>query len=129
MQVFELGGDVVAPSLAHDLMRLIAEGAGEGDDEADAELRAQAAASYLQLLSKPKLPNILLKVPDFFSGCEGHAQMLLKPERYVQAFHRHPPVDQNAHHLLRTAWPEITSRPAHFLILSRHACIVSPSSM
>lgn len=61
-QVFELGGDMVAPSLAHGLMRLIAEGAGEGDEAADAELRAQAAASYLQLLTKPKLPNILLKV-------------------------------------------------------------------
>jgi hypothetical protein len=42
-------------------MRLIAEGAGEGDEAADAELRAQAASAYLQLLSKPKLPNILLK--------------------------------------------------------------------
>ena len=62
MQVFELGGDVVAPSLAHGLMRLIAEGAGEGDESADAELRAQAAAAYMQLLSKPKLPNILIKV-------------------------------------------------------------------
>lgn len=61
-QVFEVGGDVVAVSLAHGLMRLIAEGAGEGDEAADAELRAQAATAYLQLLSKPKLPNILLKV-------------------------------------------------------------------
>ncbi|CAL8463047.1 g2581 [Coccomyxa elongata] len=61
-KVFEVGGDVVAVSLAHGLMRLIAEGAGEGDEAADAELRAQAATAYLQLLSKPKLPNILLKV-------------------------------------------------------------------
>ena len=53
---------MVAPSLADNLMRLVAEGAGEGSDEADAELRSQAAASYLLLLSKPKLPNILLKV-------------------------------------------------------------------
>ncbi len=53
---------MVASSLADNLMRLVAEGAGEGDDEADAELRSRAAASYLQLLSKPKLPNILLKV-------------------------------------------------------------------
>ena len=60
-QVFELGGDVVAPALAHGLMRLVAEGAGEGDEAADAELRAQAAAAYLRLLEKPKLPDILLK--------------------------------------------------------------------
>ena len=53
---------MVARSLADNLMRLVAEGAGEGSDEADAELRSQAAASYLSLLSKPKLPNILLKV-------------------------------------------------------------------
>ena len=62
MQVFELGGNMVAPSLADNLMRLVAEGAGEGYDEADAELRSRAAASYLTLLSKPKLPDILLKV-------------------------------------------------------------------
>ena len=61
-QVFELGGDVVAPALAHGLMRLVAEGAGEGDEAADAELRAQAANAYLRLLAKPKLPDILLKV-------------------------------------------------------------------
>ena len=52
---------MVAPSLADNLMRLVAEGAGEGYDEADAELRSRAAASYLSLLSKPKLPDILLK--------------------------------------------------------------------
>lgn len=70
-QVFELGGDVVAVSLAHGLMRLIAEGAGEGDEAADAELRAQAATAYLQLLSKPKLPNILLKVSGAAVGFHG----------------------------------------------------------
>ena len=53
---------MVAPSLADNLMRLVAEGAGEGDEEADAELRSRAAASYLDLLNKPSLPNILLKV-------------------------------------------------------------------
>lgn len=53
---------MVAPSLADNLMRLVAEGAGEGDEEADAELRSRAAASYLSLLDKPSLPNILLKV-------------------------------------------------------------------
>jgi len=66
--VFELGGDVVAPALAHGLMRLVAEGAGEGDEAADAELRAQAANAYLRLLAKPKLPDILLKVR-LHAGC------------------------------------------------------------
>ena len=62
LQVFELGGDVVSPQLANSLMRLIAEGAGEEDDQADTELRAQAVASYLDLLDKPKLSAVLLKV-------------------------------------------------------------------
>ena len=62
MQVFELGGDVVSPQLANSLMRLIAEGAGEEDEQADIELRAQAVQSYLDLLDKPKLSAVLLKV-------------------------------------------------------------------
>ncbi len=63
-QVFELAGDVVPPPLAHNLMRLIAEGAGEDDEVADTELRRQAVASYLALLDTPKLPDILLQVGD-----------------------------------------------------------------
>ena len=43
-------------------MRLIAEGAGEEDEQADTELRAQAVRSYLDLLDKPKLSAVLLKV-------------------------------------------------------------------
>lgn len=64
---------MVASSLADNLMRLVAEGAGEGDDEADAELRSRAAASYLQLLNKPKLPNILLKVQLHFIAGHMHS--------------------------------------------------------
>lgn len=62
VQVFELGGTVTAPALADNLMRLIAEGAGTDDEAADNELRVQAANSYIDLLEKPKLPNVLLKV-------------------------------------------------------------------
>lgn len=62
VQVFELGGDVVPQQLAHNLMRLVAEGAGEEDEGADTELRSQAVQSYLELLAKPRLPAILLKV-------------------------------------------------------------------
>ena len=40
----------------------LAEGAGEEDEQADTELRAQAVASYLDLLDKPKLSAVLLKV-------------------------------------------------------------------
>ena len=62
VQVFELGGDVVSPQLANNLMKLIAEGAGEEDEQADTELRAQAVRSYLDLLDKPHLSPVLLKV-------------------------------------------------------------------
>ncbi|CAM6082363.1 unnamed protein product [Calypogeia fissa] len=61
-QVFELAGDLVPAKVAHDLMRLIAEGAGEEDEDADSQLRSSAVESYLQLLAEPKLPSILLQV-------------------------------------------------------------------
>ena len=44
-QVFELAGDLVPAKVAHDLTRLIAEGAGEEDDDADSQLRSSAVSS------------------------------------------------------------------------------------
>ena len=41
-QVFEHAGDLVPTKVAHDLMRLIAEGAGEEDEDADSQLRSSA---------------------------------------------------------------------------------------
>ena len=61
-QVFELGGNVVPVKMAHNLTRLIAEGAGEGDDAADADMRDQVVATYLDLLDQPKLSEALLLV-------------------------------------------------------------------
>eukprot|EP00899_Mesostigma_viride_P027947 jgi/Mesvir1/8337/Mv12598-RA.1 len=60
--LFALGGDLVRPELAHNLLRLIAEGSGEEDDDADTQLRESAVASYLELLEEPQLPTILLQV-------------------------------------------------------------------
>ena len=59
-EVFELGGDLVQPEVANNLMRLIAEGVGE-DEESDAELRRYVVEQYLALLDKPNLPDILLQ--------------------------------------------------------------------
>jgi AP-4 complex subunit epsilon-1 len=59
--VFELGGDLVKPEVANNLMRLIAEGSGEDDDE-DQELRTEAVETFLQLIAKPNLSNILKQV-------------------------------------------------------------------
>ena len=61
-QVFELGGDAIPLKMAHNLTRLIAEGAGEGDDAADGEMRAEVVATYLDLLDRPKLSDVLLMV-------------------------------------------------------------------
>lgn len=59
--VFELGGDLVKPEVANNLMRLIAEGSGE-DDDADQELRTEAVETFLELIGKQNLSNILKQV-------------------------------------------------------------------
>lgn len=58
--VFELGGDLVRREVAHNLMRLIAE--GTEDEETDHELRKNAVSLYVELLDKPRLPDILTKI-------------------------------------------------------------------
>ncbi|XP_065884904.1 uncharacterized protein [Dysidea avara] len=58
--VFEVGGDLVRKEVAHNLMRLIAE--GSEDDDVDNELRMDAVTCYLELISKPSLPDILIKI-------------------------------------------------------------------
>ena len=68
--MFELGGDVVEPVLADNLMRLIAEGAGQNDEIADTEMRSHAVTSYLAPLEKPQLPDILLQVITRFASRE-----------------------------------------------------------
>ena len=49
-------------------MRLIAE--GTDDDDTDAELRLDAVCSYLELLEKPHLPDILVKIICWVSDTE-----------------------------------------------------------
>ena len=41
-------------------MRLIAE--GTDDEDTDAELRLDAVSAYVELLDKPNLPDILVKI-------------------------------------------------------------------
>ena len=45
-KVFQHAGDLVNPKVAHNLMRLIAEGFGEDDDTADSQLRSSAVWNY-----------------------------------------------------------------------------------
>jgi hypothetical protein len=48
-QVLLLAGDLVPHAVAHNLMRLVAEGAGDDDDAADHELRTSAVEAYLEV--------------------------------------------------------------------------------
>ncbi|XP_047337628.1 AP-4 complex subunit epsilon-like [Impatiens glandulifera] len=61
-RVFEHAGDLVNAKVAHNLMRLIAEGFGEDDETADNQLRSSAVTSYLRLIGEPKLPSTFLQV-------------------------------------------------------------------
>ena len=60
--MFELGGDTVPPAMAANLTRLIAEGSGDGDAAADRDMRSDIVASYLDLLSHPKVSDVLFTV-------------------------------------------------------------------
>eukprot|EP00252_Welwitschia_mirabilis_P018924 TRINITY_DN4243_c0_g2_i1.p1 TRINITY_DN4243_c0_g2~~TRINITY_DN4243_c0_g2_i1.p1 ORF type:complete len:923 (+),score=193.52 TRINITY_DN4243_c0_g2_i1:295-2769(+) len=72
-KVFEHAGDLVNIKAAHNLMRLIAEGSGEDNEDADSQLRASAVDSYLQILEEPKLPSIFLQVICWVLGEYGTA--------------------------------------------------------
>jgi AP-4 complex subunit epsilon-1 len=69
--VFELGGELVRPDIAHNLMRLIAEGSGE-DEAADMAMRKYAASQYYELLEKPVLPDNLVQVLCWVLGEYGY---------------------------------------------------------
>ncbi|KAM7490823.1 hypothetical protein LguiA_033744 [Lonicera macranthoides] len=90
-KVFEHAGDLVNVKVAHNLMKLIAEGFGEDDDTADSQLRSSAfypdqvidgdkncdytvqVESYLRLVGEPKLPSAFLQVICWVLGEYGTA--------------------------------------------------------
>ncbi|KAG6635885.1 hypothetical protein CIPAW_11G074100 [Carya illinoinensis] len=72
-KVFEYAGDLVNVKVAHNLMRLIAEGFGEEDDAADSQLRSSAVESYLRIIGEPKLPSLFLQVICWVLGEYGTA--------------------------------------------------------
>ncbi|URE24712.1 AP-4 complex subunit [Musa troglodytarum] len=72
-KVFEHAGDLVNVRVAHNLMRLIAEGFGEDDEGADSQLRSSAVNSYLRILGEPKLPSLFLQVICWVLGEYGTA--------------------------------------------------------
>ncbi|XP_008231757.1 PREDICTED: AP-4 complex subunit epsilon [Prunus mume] len=72
-KVFEHAGDLVNVKVAHNLMKLIAEGFGEDDDSADSQLRSSAVESYLRIIGEPKLPSVFLQVICWVLGEYGTA--------------------------------------------------------
>ncbi|KAK6158573.1 hypothetical protein DH2020_005887 [Rehmannia glutinosa] len=93
-KVFEHAGDLVNAKVAHNLMRLIAEGFGEDDNTADSQLRSSATLkekfavqhaglgheksserveSYLRIMGEPKLPSAFLQVICWVLGEYGTA--------------------------------------------------------
>ncbi|GMI95696.1 Adaptor Protein Complex 4E [Hibiscus trionum] len=71
-KVFMHAGDLVNTKVAHNLMRLIAEGFGE-DDDTDSQLRSSAVESYLHILGESKLPSVFLQVICWVLGEYGTA--------------------------------------------------------
>eukprot|EP00111_Clytia_hemisphaerica_P002601 TCONS_00007391-protein len=79
-EVFELGGHLVQEDVAHNIMRLIGEGIDDvnssGDDndsddvisEATRDLRDHALISYVTLMDKPCLPDLLVKLVSWVVG-------------------------------------------------------------
>lgn len=72
-KVFEHAGDLVNAKVAHNLMRLVAEGFGEDDNGEDSQLRSSAVESYIRLIGEPKLPSLFLQVICWVLGEYGTA--------------------------------------------------------
>ena len=74
-ELFEISGEFVSPAVAQNLMSLIAEGSGEGEDgeeseEADMLLRQHAVEIYAAKLAGPKarLPRVLVETMAWVLG-------------------------------------------------------------
>ncbi|GLD91737.1 hypothetical protein PINS_up000270 [Pythium insidiosum] len=81
--VFELGGDLVRPEVAHNLLRLIAEGSGEDEDQ-DMELRRDAVDTYLELFDRPVLSDILVCCMSWVLGEYGYLSEIMELEEILE---------------------------------------------
>ncbi|TMW60681.1 hypothetical protein Poli38472_000723 [Pythium oligandrum] len=81
--VFELGGDLVRPEVAHNLLRLIAEGSGEDEDQ-DMELRRDAVDTYLELFERPVLSDILVCTMSWVLGEYGFLSEVMELEEICE---------------------------------------------
>lgn len=71
--VFEVAGNLVKPDVAHGMMKLIAESPADVPPEED--MRVYGVDSYLQVLQKKVIPDILLQVIAWVLGEYGHRSM------------------------------------------------------
>lgn len=73
-KVFEHAGDLVNIRVAHNLMRLIAEGFGEEDEGADSQLRSSAVCTLNSSCNPVPLSllmlNVILPLWTFFFNCD-----------------------------------------------------------
>ena len=69
-EVFELGGDLVPVKVAYNMMAIIGEGIDEDEfsDDATEDLRRYAVISYISILDKPVLPDILVQLACWVVG-------------------------------------------------------------
>uniref|UniRef100_A0AAV1VMN1 Clathrin/coatomer adaptor adaptin-like N-terminal domain-containing protein n=1 Tax=Peronospora matthiolae TaxID=2874970 RepID=A0AAV1VMN1_9STRA len=114
--VFELGGDLVRSEVAHNLLRLIAEGSGEDEDQ-DMELRRDAVDTYLELLERPVLPDILVCTMSWVLGEYGYLSDAMELEeiceRLVELVDRPFSQEDTTHGYVLSAVTKITARMGH----------------
>ncbi|XP_019622254.1 PREDICTED: AP-4 complex subunit epsilon-1-like [Branchiostoma belcheri] len=81
-QVFELGSDLVPNDVAQNLLLLLAE--GTDSESEDAELRLHAVQSYLGLVERPHLPDILVQVSCWTLGEYSYLLPDVEPEAVLR---------------------------------------------
>lgn len=114
--VFELGGDLVRPEVAHNLLRLIAEGSGEDEDQ-DMELRRDAVDTYLDLLERPVLADILVCTMAWVLGEYGYLSEVMELdeicERLCELVDRPFEQEDTTRGYVLTAVTKITAQMGH----------------
>ena len=81
--VFAVAGNLVKATVAHAMMRLIAESPSEVEPEDD--MRVYAVDAYISLLEKKALPDILLQVIAWALGEYGHRSMTTDVPGVIEA--------------------------------------------
>ena len=112
------GGSLVRREVAHNLMRLIAE--GTEDEATDMELRQDAVSTYIELLDKSHLPDVLIRiicwVRNGITFCPGSTLTFHKSCQYFNLTHTHTHIRLLVNILM--SWKTLTLR--NFLRKSHH---------